>query len=132
MSQFLRVFLPTFFHRSPRGNLVSIGQAFRNHGGSTFTEKDRNKLNYRIGSPRSDSVIKLVSDLIPESDQAVRAVHSWFIFLVYLLKSPLADHWDLIRLHSNNNIVSRNDSDVMALFNLTGRRAVPQLGKKCV
>ena len=44
--------------------------------GSTFTEKDRNKLNYRIGPPRSDSVIKLVSDLIIESDQAVRAVHS--------------------------------------------------------
>ena len=49
---------------------------FRNHQGSTFTEKDRNKLNYRIGPRRSDSVIKLVSDLITESDQAVRAVHS--------------------------------------------------------
>ena len=24
--------------------------AFRNHEGTTFTEKDRNKLNYRIGS----------------------------------------------------------------------------------
>ena len=34
--------------------------AFRNHEGSTFTEKDRNKLNYRIGLKRSDSVIKLV------------------------------------------------------------------------
>ena len=44
--------------------------------GSTFTEKDRNKLNYRIGPLRSDSAIKLVSDLITESDQAVRAVHS--------------------------------------------------------
>ena len=42
--------------------------AFRNHEGSTFTEKDRNKLNYRIGPLRSDSVIKLVSDLITESD----------------------------------------------------------------
>ena len=55
--------------------------AFRNHQGSTFTEKDRNKLNYRIGPLRSDSVIELVSDLITESDQAVRAVHScnsWF------------------------------------------------------
>ena len=50
--------------------------AFRNHEGSTFTEKDRNKLNYRIGPHWSDSVIKLVSDLITESDQAVRAVHS--------------------------------------------------------
>ena len=56
--------------------------AFRNHQGSTFTEKDRNKLNYRIGPLRSDSVIKLVSDLITESDQAVRAVHtcnSWLL-----------------------------------------------------
>ena len=47
-----------------------------------FTEKDRNKLNYRIGLLRSDSVIKLVSDLITESDQAVRAMHScnsWFL-----------------------------------------------------
>ena len=37
---------------------------------------DRNKLNHRIGPLRSDSVIKLVSGLITESDQAVRAVHS--------------------------------------------------------
>ena len=50
--------------------------AFRNHQGSTLTEKDRNKLNYRIGPLWSDSVIELVSDLITESDQAVRAVHS--------------------------------------------------------
>ena len=50
--------------------------AFHNHEGSTFTEKDRNKLNYRIGPRRSDSVIKLVSDLITESDQALGAVHS--------------------------------------------------------
>ena len=27
--------------------------AFRNHEGSTFTEKDRNKLNYRIGPKQS-------------------------------------------------------------------------------
>ena len=50
--------------------------AFRNYQGSTFTEKDRNKLNYRIGLLRSDSVIELFSDLITESDQAVRAVNS--------------------------------------------------------
>ena len=50
--------------------------AFRNHQDSTFTEKDRNKLNYRIRQLRSDSVIELVSDLITKSDQAVRAVHS--------------------------------------------------------
>ena len=32
------------------GSLVSIGKsASRNHEGSTFTEKDRNKINYRIG-----------------------------------------------------------------------------------
>ena len=35
------------FHWSPHGSLVS-----RNQEGSTFTEKDRNKLNYRIG-PKS-------------------------------------------------------------------------------
>ena len=29
--------------------------AFRNHEGSTFTEKDRNKLNYRIGPKQSKS-----------------------------------------------------------------------------
>ena len=29
--------------------------AFRNHEGSTFTEKDRNKLNYRIGPKQSYS-----------------------------------------------------------------------------
>ena len=55
--------------------------AFRNHQCITFTEKDQNKFNYRIGPLRSDSVIELVSDLITESDQAVRAVHScnsWF------------------------------------------------------
>ena len=27
--------------------------AFRNHGGSTFTEKDRNKLKYRIAPKRT-------------------------------------------------------------------------------
>ena len=35
------------FHWSPHGSLVSIGQHFVTT--STFTEKDRNKLNYRIG-----------------------------------------------------------------------------------
>ena len=43
-------------------------------------------LNYRIGPKRSDSVIKLVSDLITDSDQAVRAVHScksWFLSLIW-------------------------------------------------
>ena len=62
------------FHRS----------AFRNHEGSTFTEKDRNKLNYRIGPLRSDSVIKLVSDLITHSDQAERAVHSRNSWLAHI------------------------------------------------
>ena len=40
------------FHWSPRGNLVSIGQHFVITRGSTFTEKDRNKLNDRIGPIR--------------------------------------------------------------------------------
>ena len=68
--------------------------AFRNHEGSTFIEEGRNKLNYRIGPLRSDSVIKLVSDLITESDQAVRAVHScnsWFLFIFLLLLSQIMD-----------------------------------------
>ena len=54
------------FHWSPHGSLVFIGQHFV-HEGSTFTERDRNKLNYRIGPKRPYS---------PSSDQAVRAVHS--------------------------------------------------------
>ena len=43
------------FHWSPHGSLVSIVQHFRsrNHEGSTFTEKDRNKLNYLIGPKRT-------------------------------------------------------------------------------
>ena len=78
-----RLKTPNFsaFHWSPRGKSGFHWSAFRNHKGSTFTEKDRNNLNYRIGPKPSDSVIKLVSDLITESDQAVRAVHScnsWF------------------------------------------------------
>ena len=41
------------FHWSPNGILVSTGQHFHNHEGSTFTEKDRNKLNYRMGPKRT-------------------------------------------------------------------------------
>ena len=61
-----RLKTPNFsaFHWSPHGSLVSIGQHFIIISqGSTFTEKDRNKLDYRIGPLRSDSVIKLVSVL---------------------------------------------------------------------
>ena len=49
--------------------------ALPNHEGSTFTEKDRNKLNYRIEPKRI------------ESDQAVRAVHGCnsLLFLIILL-----------------------------------------------
>ena len=36
------------FHSSPHDSLV-----FRNHEGSTFTEKDRNKRNYQIGLKRT-------------------------------------------------------------------------------
>ena len=45
-----RLKTPNFsaFHWSPDGSLVSIGQNF-----VTFTEKDRNKLNYRIGPKRT-------------------------------------------------------------------------------
>ena len=77
---YIKLMIPRLFI----GHHAVIGfhwSAFRNHQGSTFTEKDRRKLNYRIGPLWSDSVIELVSDLIIESDQAVRAVHScnsWF------------------------------------------------------
>ena len=40
------------FHWSPHGSLVSIGQHFVTMG-STFTEKDRNKLNYQNGPKRT-------------------------------------------------------------------------------
>ena len=36
------------FHWSPHSSLH--WSAFRNHEGSTFTEKDRNNINYRSGS----------------------------------------------------------------------------------
>ena len=42
------------FHWSPHGSLVSIGQHFVNHEGSTCTEKDRNR--------------QTEADLITESD----------------------------------------------------------------
>ena len=47
-----RLKAPNFsaFHWSPRGSLVSTG-----HEGSTFTEKYRNKFNYRIGPNRTES-----------------------------------------------------------------------------
>ena len=64
------------FHWSLHGRMVSICQHFVITRVGTFIEKGRNKLNYRIGPLWSDSVIKLVSDLITESDQAVRAMHS--------------------------------------------------------
>ena len=67
--------------------------SFRNHQGSTFTEKDRNRLNYRIGPRRSDSVIKLVSDLITESDQAVRAVHSCNSWLTTIINHKYIKHF---------------------------------------
>ena len=46
------------FHWSPHSSLVSgfHWSAFRNHEGSTFTEKDRYKLNYRIGPKQAFSL----------------------------------------------------------------------------
>ena len=59
----------------------------------TFTQKDQSKLNYRIGQRRSDSVIKLVSDLITELDQAVRlcidAIAGFFLYSFYRNKFSL-------------------------------------------
>ena len=62
------------FHWSPRGNLVSIGQHF-------VITRVVHLLKRTETSLITESVIELVSDLITESDQAVRAVHScnsWF------------------------------------------------------
>ena len=76
-----RQIAPNFsaFHWSLHGRMVSVCQHFvitrvvhlsKRAETSLITESDR------FGPIRSDSVIKLVSDLITESDQAVRAVHS--------------------------------------------------------
>ena len=64
------------FHWSPRRNLVSIGQHFVITKVVHLPKRTETSL-----ISRSDSVIELVSDLITESDQAVRAMHScnsWF------------------------------------------------------
>ena len=34
-----------------------------------------------------------------------------FTFLVYLLKSPMVNHWNVMQLYYNNNIESRDVSD---------------------
>ena len=49
-----RLKAPNFpaFNWSSHGSLVSIGQHY--HEGSAFTEKDRNKLNNRIGPGCAD------------------------------------------------------------------------------
>ena len=72
-------------------SLVTTGKsgfhwsAFRNHEGSAFTEKGRNKLNYRIGrNGPNHQVLQLCTagTAWSDSDQAVRAVHScnsWFL-----------------------------------------------------
>ena len=72
--------------------MVEWFPVFHNHEGSTFTEKGRNKLNYRIGPLRSDSVIKLVSDLSTVSDQAVQAVHSCNSWLNIIANTGLNMH----------------------------------------
>ena len=41
------------FHWSPQGTLVSIGQHFITTRVVHLPEKDRNKLNYRIGPKRT-------------------------------------------------------------------------------
>ena len=64
--------------------LVSIS----NHEGSTFTEKDRNKLNYLIGLKQAKLPNQTEVDLITELDQAVRAMHSCnsFFFFFYFCR----------------------------------------------
>ena len=71
------------FHWSPCGSLVS-------HEGGTFTEKYRNKFNYRIGpNGLNHQLLQLCTARIAwsYSDQAVRAVHScnnWFTLVFHL------------------------------------------------
>ena len=103
-----------------------------------FIKKDRNKLNYRIGPLRSDSVIKLVSDLITESDQAVRAVHScnsWLLIFVgvnitfflfpanYLLAIRLTEWIDLIAIimimKSHSYPTTHRMSNFVLIFTMT-------------
>ena len=63
------------FYWSPRGNLVFIGQHF------VITRVVHLPKRTETSLITEDSVIKFVSGLITESDQAVRAVHScnsWF------------------------------------------------------
>ena len=73
------------FRWSPHGSLI-IWSAFRNHEGSTFTEKDRNKLNFQIGPKRTyHQLLQLCTACTAwsDSDQAVRALHScssWLLF----------------------------------------------------
>ena len=50
-------------------------------------ELNQKKINQIHDTPRSDSVIKLVSDLITELDQAVWAVHSCNSWLTSLAGS---------------------------------------------
>ena len=64
-----------------------------------------------------------------------------FTFLVYLLKSLIANHWNILYLHSNNSIEPCDVNDVneytMALCNLIGHwwyhdliDALPKLAEK--
>ena len=64
--------------------------AFRDHEGSTFTEKDRNKLTYRIGPKQS--YLQAIAAMHgrtawSDSDQAVRTVHSCKSWLKSIIRT---------------------------------------------
>ena len=82
------------FHWSPQASLVSNWSAFRNHEGSTFTEKGRNKLNYRIepNGPNHQRLQLCTAGIAwSDSDQAVRAVHSCNSWLLKLINIEYYD-----------------------------------------
>ena len=77
------------FHWSPHGSLVSIGQNFV----TTRVVHLPKRTETSLITESDHSVIELVSDLITESDQAVRAQHScnsWFPFFIVM---GLLDGW---------------------------------------
>ena len=56
-----------------------------------------------------------------------------FTFLVYLLKSPIVNHWNVMLLYFNNNIEPNDVNDVkinMSFFSLVGRRRCSAVRRK--
>ena len=97
------------FHWSPRGNLVSIGQHFVITRVVHLPKRTETSLI-------TESVIKLVSDLITKSDQAVQAVHSCNSWLLILRTSifqaateALKSGKSVVADNTNPTVVARKD-----------------------